>query len=37
MKCANCGNEDPKPLWDEGDTFYCSKCCHGETISVCIF
>jgi|GEM_PF-2209337 len=28
MKCANCGNEDPKTLWDEGDTFYCSKCCH---------
>ncbi len=28
MKCANCGNTDPKSLFDEGDTFYCSKCCH---------
>lgn len=28
MKCANCGNEDPKTLFDEGDTFYCSVCCH---------
>ena len=28
MKCANCGNENPKTLWDEGDTFYCSVCCH---------
>ena len=26
MKCANCGNNDQKTLWDEGDTFYCSKC-----------
>jgi DNA-directed RNA polymerase subunit RPC12/RpoP len=28
MKCANCGNENPKTLFDEGDTFYCSVCCH---------
>lgn len=28
MKCANCGNEDPKKLFDEGDTFYCSICHH---------
>ena len=28
MKCANCGNEDKKTLWDEGDTIYCSKCTH---------
>lgn|SRR5699024_1172042 len=28
MKCANCGNEDPNTLWDEEDTFYCSKCKH---------
>ena len=28
MKCANCGNTDPRTLFDEGDTFYCSKCCH---------
>ena len=27
MKCANCGNTDPRTLFDEGDTFYCSKCC----------
>lgn len=27
MKCANCGNEDHKTLWDERDTIYCSKCC----------
>jgi hypothetical protein len=32
MKCVNCGNEDPKTLWDEGDTFYCSKCCHRTRI-----
>ncbi len=28
MKCANCGNEDPNTLFDEDDTFYCSKCHH---------
>ncbi|MCD8111138.1 MAG: hypothetical protein LUE14_13845 [Clostridiales bacterium] len=28
MKCANCGNTDESFLWDEGDTIYCSKCCH---------
>ena len=28
MRCANCGNRDPRTLFDEGDTFYCSKCCH---------
>lgn len=28
MKCANCGNTNPKTLFDEGDTFYCSVCCH---------
>ena len=28
MKCANCGNTDPKTLFDEGDTFYCRRCCH---------
>ena len=28
MKCGNCGNEDLRTLFDEGDTFYCSKCCH---------
>lgn len=28
MKCANCGNENPNTLFDEGDTFYCSMCCH---------
>ena len=28
MKCANCGNEDSRTLHDEGDTFYCSLCCH---------
>ena len=28
MKCANCGNEDLRTLHDEGDTFYCSICCH---------
>lgn len=26
--CANCGNSNPKTLFDEGDTFYCSVCCH---------
>lgn len=28
MKCANCGNENPKTLFEEEDTFYCSKCKH---------
>lgn len=28
MRCANCGNDNPKTLHDEGDTFYCSLCCH---------
>lgn len=28
MRCANCGNNDPKSLFDEGDTFYCNKCNH---------
>ena len=28
MRCANCGNEDPNTLFDEGDTFYCQICCH---------
>lgn len=28
MRCANCGNENPNTLFDEGDTFYCSECCH---------
>lgn len=33
MKCANCGNEDEKTLWDEGDTIYCSLCAHRTRIS----
>lgn len=33
MKCANCGNEDLNYLHDEGDTFYCSKCCHRTRVS----
>lgn len=28
MKCSNCDNVDSTTLWDEGDTIYCSKCCH---------
>lgn len=28
MRCANCGNDNPDTLWDEGDTIYCSVCCH---------
>lgn len=28
MVCANCGNDNPKTLFDEDDTFYCSKCTH---------
>ena len=28
MKCAHCGNVDENSLWDEDDTFYCSKCAH---------
>ena len=28
MKCANCGNTDKRFLFDEDDTFYCSKCTH---------
>lgn len=32
MKCANCGNEDERTLWDEGDTVYCSKCAYRTSI-----
>lgn len=28
MKCANCGNDNPKKLFDEGDTIYCQVCYH---------
>lgn len=28
MKCANCGEERPGWLHDDGDTIYCSSCCH---------
>ncbi len=27
-RCAYCGNTDNKTLFDEDDTFYCSKCTH---------
>ena len=33
MRCANCGNKNPKLLFDEGDTIYCSKCCHRTQIA----
>ena len=33
MKCAYCGNEDEKTLWDEDDTIYCSRCCHRTRIT----
>lgn len=33
MKCAKCGNEDQRSLWDEGDTIYCSKCCYRTRVS----
>ena len=33
MKCTNCGNEDPKTLFDEGDTFYCSICRHRTQVA----
>ena len=28
LKCANCGNSDPRMLCDEDDTIYCKVCCH---------
>lgn len=28
FECANCGNTNSDTLWDEGDTIYCSLCCH---------
>ena len=28
LRCANCGNTDENTLHDEGDTIYCSRCCH---------
>lgn len=28
MKCANCGTENSKFLFDDGETVYCSVCCH---------
>ena len=33
MKCAHCGNRDPKTLWNEGDTIYCSKCHHRTRVA----
>ena len=33
MECANCGNTNPKTLWNEGDTIYCSECCHRTRVS----
>ncbi len=33
MRCANCGNENPKTLFDEGDTVYCSVCCHRTQVA----
>jgi uncharacterized C2H2 Zn-finger protein len=32
MRCVNCGNDDERTLWDEGDTIYCSKCCHRTSL-----
>ncbi len=34
MKCANCGNVDSNTLFDEGDTFYCSKCYHRTLVGL---
>lgn len=28
VHCANCCNDDPRTLFDEGDTIYCSRCSH---------
>lgn len=28
IKCANCGEENPEWLHDEGDTVYCLRCLH---------
>jgi len=28
MRCANCGNTDPRSLWNEDDTIHCSVCHH---------
>ncbi len=28
LECANCGNTNSDTLWNEGDTIYCSLCCH---------
>ena len=28
MRCANCGNEDPRTLHDDDDTIFCSICYH---------
>ncbi|MBR3342466.1 MAG: hypothetical protein IKG30_12800 [Clostridiales bacterium] len=33
MKCANCGNTDHRTLIDEGDTYYCSICCHRTLVA----
>ena len=33
IKCANCGNANPKKLFDEGDTIYCSECTHRTRVS----
>ena len=28
FKCANCGNTEEESLYDDGETVYCSICCH---------
>ena len=33
VTCANCGNNNPKSLFDEGDTVYCSECAHRTRVS----
>lgn len=28
LNCANCGNDSSRLLFDDGETVYCSVCCH---------
>lgn len=33
MKCANCGNKDPKLLTEKNGLVYCMKCTHRTRLS----
>lgn len=34
MNCASCRNDNKEILWNEGGTFYCSKCYHRTSLEM---